>query len=306
MTEPILTQDEVAAIRDELADARTEPTQVSFSTADRKLRQLLPTLSDRLQSFAETAAEALSQRMRSPPQPVAGGESEISGPEAARPVLERPGVCALLSAESGAIVGVVVLPNELAWLMVDVAFGAPGSASKTDGWRPERTRLSALERDVALPFLEKLARDCAAAMALPASVRVTTDHETADLSPALAACEALLLWRVQLLPSMTCAVILLPAVSELIDKRPVLASAAQVQGQLTSALGRVEVQITANLGHSSMTIAELLALRPGDIVRLDRGQADTVPVLVEGAVKFLAKPIPRNGTFGVVIQAEAT
>jgi flagellar motor switch protein FliM len=55
-------------------------------------------------------------------------------------------------------------------------------------------------------------------------------------------------------------------------------------------LGSVQVPVCVELGHAEVTLAELLALEPGDIVRLDRRKDEDLDVKVGGVRKFRCTP----------------
>jgi flagellar motor switch/type III secretory pathway protein FliN len=66
---------------------------------------------------------------------------------------------------------------------------------------------------------------------------------------------------------------------------------------------QTKVKISSNLGAVNISVDELLKLKEGDLLRLDRSQEEVVPVMVEGQTKMLGMPIQCNGAFGVEIKA---
>jgi len=66
-------------------------------------------------------------------------------------------------------------------------------------------------------------------------------------------------------------------------------------------LDPIEVEVEATLGNAEMTVARLLNLRIGDIVRLDADPEEPVPVLVEGLPKFQGFPMVHRGNVAVRI-----
>ena len=58
----------------------------------------------------------------------------------------------------------------------------------------------------------------------------------------------------------------------------------------------------AVLGNITLAVEELVALEPGDIIRLDASQKDMVPIQIEGKTKLMGHPMQQNGAFGVEIK----
>lgn len=55
-----------------------------------------------------------------------------------------------------------------------------------------------------------------------------------------------------------------------------------VAAQKTAAIGRIPVLVQVVLGGAKMALADVFALSPGEIVRLDRRIGDPVEILVNG------------------------
>jgi flagellar motor switch protein FliM len=70
---------------------------------------------------------------------------------------------------------------------------------------------------------------------------------------------------------------------------------------LKRGLGDTTLKVTAILGHASVTVAEILGLKPGDIVRLERNIREDLTLEIEGREKFKVKPAIVNKRKGVVI-----
>ena len=63
----------------------------------------------------------------------------------------------------------------------------------------------------------------------------------------------------------------------------------ETQGRITRNLGRAPMEITGVLAETTMTVNELLALTPGDIVLTEKLGSSPVVVCVEGEKKYLAQ-----------------
>jgi len=75
---------------------------------------------------------------------------------------------------------------------------------------------------------------------------------------------------------------------------------------LKRGLGETQLHLTAVLGRARVTARELLALRPGDLVRLDRGIHDDLTLEVEGREKYQGKAGILNKKKGVMISRVVT
>lgn len=75
---------------------------------------------------------------------------------------------------------------------------------------------------------------------------------------------------------------------------------------LKRGLGETQLKLTAVLGRARVTARELLALRPGDLVRLNRGIHDDLTLEVEGREKYLGKGGVLNKKKGVMITSVVT
>jgi len=96
---------------------------------------------------------------------------------------------------------------------------------------------------------------------------------------------------------------LLPALLEQISG-PTTTSQGEPPEWLAQHLGRAPVEVGAVLGSATLYVGELLKLKKGDVLRLDRAQSEPLPVLVEGIPKYRGRPVQRNGSFGVEIESE--
>jgi flagellar motor switch protein FliM len=64
----------------------------------------------------------------------------------------------------------------------------------------------------------------------------------------------------------------------------------EARGHIRSEIMKTRLTLRAFLGQVPLTVRDLLALRPGDVVRLSTGPGAMVPVEVEGVTKFSASP----------------
>ncbi len=70
---------------------------------------------------------------------------------------------------------------------------------------------------------------------------------------------------------------------------------------MRSHIGRVRLQIGANLGTTRVPVRALLDLKEGDVLRLDVSVEDEIAIVVNGLKKLTARPVSRSGTKAVRI-----
>lgn len=94
----------------------------------------------------------------------------------------------------------------------------------------------------------------------------------------------------------------LPATEAPAEKSAVSAAAKNDSRLLNGGvrlLGDVEMEVTAELGRTSMTVRELLSLVPGSVVELDRIAGAPIDVLVNGTVIARGEVVVVDEEFGV-------
>jgi len=64
----------------------------------------------------------------------------------------------------------------------------------------------------------------------------------------------------------------------------------EMQESLRSRVERTAAALTVELGHATITPAELLTMRPGDVIPLDTRHTDSLVMRIEGLAKFLVRP----------------
>jgi flagellar motor switch protein FliM len=84
-------------------------------------------------------------------------------------------------------------------------------------------------------------------------------------------------------------------------KLGVAASEASCSRDMPKLVAEVPVSISVALGHTEMTLRQLLRLQPGTVLALSQGRNDELPVSVEGVVKFHATPVQQDGMVAVEI-----
>jgi flagellar motor switch protein FliM len=72
------------------------------------------------------------------------------------------------------------------------------------------------------------------------------------------------------------------------------------------AIAGVGVDVSVELGCTRMTLRQVLALRPGTVLTLDRNRSDELPIHIEGVRKFLGIPVQDDGVIAVEITGRTT
>ena len=78
-------------------------------------------------------------------------------------------------------------------------------------------------------------------------------------------------------------------------------TAAAPGGRSLDLLRNVEMNVTAELGRSKMTVAELLSLTPGSVVELDRAAGTPIDLLVNGTLIARGEVVVIDEEYGVRI-----
>lgn len=82
---------------------------------------------------------------------------------------------------------------------------------------------------------------------------------------------------------------------------PPLASDTAWREQVETALTDVPIELVAVLGEANLTLRDLLALEPGDLLRLDRDPAGVLEMRVEGVPKLAVRPTVTQGNMAAEI-----
>jgi flagellar motor switch protein FliM len=63
----------------------------------------------------------------------------------------------------------------------------------------------------------------------------------------------------------------------------------------------VPVTLSVELGTTAMSVRDVLALQPGQVLKLSRHRTEELPVKVEGVPKFFGMPVHEDGAIGIEI-----
>ena len=170
---------------------------------------------------------------------------------------------------------------------------------------PAAAELSAAQRALLMRIGGSLALDLADAIRTEVGLETTPapgepSHGAQDSGTAdslFVACE------IEGLPVL--ATIILQASAEAIEAAARLQDCAplgQVDPRVAQALLEVPVEVRAELGRVSLGLGAILALRPGDVIRLNSAPDDSVPVFAAGVHKLDGAPITSRGQLAIEIR----
>jgi flagellar motor switch protein FliM len=311
MSAPLLTHEELAALREGMQSSSMASVEdVELTGVDRVLRKHAPTLDRRLLKFADGAQATLGRALRAGCRLV-NRPFELVGPRAAIDIMPRFVVCVAVQNRDGVRLGVLALDPILTFAVIERAFGATlVKADAEGGWQVERTQLTEIEQRTLAPTIDELMKALAAAVAqtnAPSNPTFTgvIDASARELPQDL---ETMVLWRASVdygIDRGELALLLFPVATEVFAGRTAPARTERPEW-LTQHVVRMDVEISAELGRATLSVAELVALRPGDVLKLDRRQSDVVPVRVGGCARFVGRPSQQNGAYAVEIEAETT
>lgn len=97
-------------------------------------------------------------------------------------------------------------------------------------------------------------------------------------------------------------------VLEHVQLEELTASAADgplLKGNRLSLIRNVPVSVLVQLGAARMTVADLLALKPGEVVALDKGVDEPVELVLDGQVLATGKIVVAGDNFGIQITSIA-
>jgi len=304
MVQPLFSRDEMEALRADMEPVGEHAETVDLVGGDHSFRKNVPALERRLDLFVPPAQRVISRTLREN-RPTQVEPVEVVGPRAAIDSLQSLALACELHAPGAGLVGFVGLDSELAFRLIERAFGAqvpPGDEELPPV--PDRTRLTAVEHATLMPILKAVAAELTHALFEDADVELEVTPVPTGLPPDIPGrVDTTLLWRMVMDFGSdrrgNLVLVGLPSVVMLVARRGAVAEAATQPTWMPAHLGQTRVEVSAQLGEITMTVSELLALRPGDLLRLNRGREESVDVLVEGVPKMTGHPVHHNGVFGV-------
>lgn len=301
----VLTPEEMQALRQHAQDLGAKQTAqtVDLTANDRGMRKAEKGLSRTLGLFATRIQGHLRAMVKKPatvtPEPI-----EVIGPAATNALLEEVAAVVEVRDPQTGLVGYLAIDTAMAFSLVERAFGATKSAAAA----PTRKKLTRVETETVLPFVGELVQHLSKALGVEGDNRFYFERVIGTFSPELPSGIASVgVWRcdaaVEPLKGQII-LMLLPALTEIAvrQNKPVAPVPVSQEARLARHLLDAEVEVCGTLGFANVSVAELLALRPGDLIRLEGATTDPVTVAVQGHTKFIAQPSQRAGALAVVVE----
>ncbi len=301
----VLTPEEMQALRQhaqELGDKQTAQA-LDLTANDRGMRKAEKSLSRTLGLFA-TRLQAHLRVMVKRPAAVSSEPVEVIGPAAANALLEDVAAVVEVRDPRAGLIGYLAIDTAMAFSLVERAFGA----TKGAGAAPTRKKLTRLETETVLPFVGELVGHLSKALGVEGDNRFYFERVMGTFAPELPEGIASVgVWRCDATAEPLkgqIILVLLPPLTEIAIRQSKPAAPAPVsqESRLARHLLEADVTVSGTLGFANVSVAELLALRPGDLVRLEGAVSDPVVVAVQGHTKFIAQPSQRAGALAVVVE----
>jgi flagellar motor switch protein FliM len=311
--EPLLSAEETDALLDAMrsgAEGSAAVENVDLASAERPLRDAL--------SIADGCARALADSVDKLMLRVSGCASsteelpaEITPYKVVRASIPAGAAVLTFTAVDGSL-GILTIGPVLAGFILDRRMGAPLGKDLNGAQRAELSHLDRrLFESVAAALVEIFSRhwghDPAVFRAGPVLGR------SADL-PMMAQFEPLLQLTLRVAPDGVGSDQIVFALSSGAVTRAkglrrqlqhVITPSELDRGRMRAALVHAEIEVSAILGRARSSVREVLALRAGDLLRLDSMPTEPVEVMVGDKVVCRGMPVIRHGNFAMHIAALA-
>lgn len=282
-----------------------------LTSQDRIIRGQMPTLDSINDRIASLFGRGLSGRTRLDLRTTAGAATLLKFADV-QSLLAPPATVGILTLGSGHGPAVVALEGELGAMLLAAALGdrkARPFPTSSDA----RGELTGVERMVLRYLLSMFAEAMHVSWAevlpfRPEVLRFESDVRMAAIAPAT---DVAILCPFEISGTVNGRLLLVvpyaavePA-KKLLSSPPRLGAAGDGDVRFSAALAReielCDVELRVEIGRRSLTLAELIALEPGSVVTLDRGESAPLPVFVQGRAKMTGIPRVVSGSMAVVV-----
>jgi flagellar motor switch protein FliM len=312
--EPLLSLEETNALLDAMrsgSEGTTPVESLDLTSAERPLRDALATADSCARALAE-AIDKLMLRSTGCSSSTEELPAEIIPYKVVRSAIPPGSAIVAFRANDGSL-GVMTIGSALVSFILDRRMGAPlGKELPSE----PRAMLSLLDRRLLEPFsqsvVELFAKHwCDDAKAFPAGPVLS---QAADL-PMLPQFEPLLQLVFRVTPTGVAGDQVMLALSSGIVSRAKTSARPLVihseptsidRARMTSAIYGTSIDAVAILGQHHSTVRELLALRAGDVLRLESTPEEPVDVRIGDKVVFHGMPVVRRGNLALQVTAIAT
>ena len=309
--EPLLSLEETNALLDAMrsgSEGTSSVETLDLTSAERPLRDALATADTVARALAE-AIDKLMLRQTGCSSSTEELPAEIIPYKVVRSAIPQGSAIVAFRGNDGSL-GVMTLGSALVSFILDRRMGAP--LGKDIPSEP-RVSLSLLDRRLLEPFahsvVELFAKHwCDDPKAFPAGPVLS---QAADL-PMLPQFEPLLQLVFRVTPTGVPGDQVMLALASGIVSRAKTSSGPQIiltepnsidRARMTSAIFGTDIEAIAILGHHHSTVRELLALRAGDVLRLESTPEEPLEVRVGDKPVFQGMPVVRRGNLAVQITA---
>ncbi len=304
MSEDVLTPEEKEAIAESVRDS--DPTEVvDLTQGDRTLRRRLRNINPAVQRFGKSVREVVF-RVLGLSDDTPESAPELVGPsQAIQETVSAP--AAMRITVAGEEVGFVVLDPVTCFALVEHKFGT-GFDRHTQWDLPNRANLTTIEIESIRDVLERIGK--AVHDSLVASVTGQTSVSTRWAEVSASAFDgidiALLVKSPIQIGSQLgyVALIGLPGIIDVLGGNSF--DTGESRAWVTEGVKDSPTDIIAVLGRVHLSLNELIALVPGDVMWLDSGRSEPISVEVSDVPKFRAEPVHRNGILSVELVAEVS
>lgn len=307
--EPLLSLEETNALLDAMRSGSEETDSVEvldLTSAERPLREALTTADTCARSLAE-AIDKLMLRTTGCSSSTEELPAEIVPYKVLRGGIPQGTAIVPFRSNDGST-GIMTVGTALVSFILDRKMGAPLGRDLPS---EPRTTLSALDRRLLEPFTSAVAELfgkswCNDPKAFPAGPVLA---QAADM-PALQQFEPLLQMVFRVTPTGLMGDQILLALSSGIvsrakpqTKTPVVKTQPSPvdRARMEAALRGTEVELVAMLGQQRATVREVLALRAGDVMRLENTPEEPLDVRVGQRAVFQGTPIVRRGNLAMQV-----
>jgi len=308
--EPLLTSDETAALLDAMrVGAGAGPTveDAALGAPDRPLRRVLGE-ADRVSEDLASSMRKIMVRVASCSASASAAPTEIVPFDVlVSSIAPGSAIAAFRSREGGH--GFIVVGPSLTSFVLERRLGAPVLAGGAAQMQASRGFLSAVDRRLVRAFVAATLETFSSAWCGTADGLELGDvlARSADLPP-FPQFEPMLRIGVRVSPAnqaaddllvilTTSAIRAIPTPSEEAPAAPSSDERARMAGRI----GAAEVTVTAVLGRARSTVRDILAIQPGDVIRLDTVPEEPIDVRVHDVAKMRAMPVVHHGNMALEI-----
>lgn len=304
MSNDVLTPEEREAIAESVRDSDASEV-LDLTQGDRTLRRRLRSINPSVQRFGKSVREVVF-RVLGLSDDATESAPELVGPaQAIQETVASPAIMRISVA--GDEVGFVVLDPITCFALVEHKFGT-GFDRHTQWELPNRSNLTPIEMESIRDVLERIAKAVQDSLAASLSSEMPIVTRWADVSAsAFEGIDIALLVKspMQIGNQLGYAALIgLPGIIDVLGGSSM--DIEEARAWVIEGVKDSPTDVIAVLGRVSLSISELIALVPGDVMWLESGRSEPISVEVSDVPKFRAEPVHRNGMLSVELVSEVS